>query len=613
MTRQTKATKSNSKLKILTLASFLLIASITGLSLLHKDSISALDSDITDLNGITVDSTLDTPDDSITNGPGPDGICDDGGGNCTLRAAIQEANSNPDASTINFAIPGAGVHTILPNSELPQIVEQTTINGYSQPGAQANSAPSPQPFNGTLLIEIDGSDAGNSSVDGLDLGSGSDGTVISGLVINSFAKSAIYMATAPVSDITISGNYIGTDTTGLIARPNLGDGGGSAAVQIDASPISDSVIGGASAASRNVISGNSGIGGVSMGNASSGSVLVQGNYLGLGSDGLTDIGNYQGATLKGSSDVIDNVISGNIGENLYHSGTGAAITGNYIGTDYQGHISNTISQGGGLTVGQSGSGIIVGGTSQDDKNIIAGNNRAGVQINSMYLPFPVTLTPGRVTILGNSIFGNEPLSFAGGVVPGLGIDLFHVELDGSFQPVSIDSEGPTPNDPSDPDSGPNNYINFPVLNSVSVTGAQASINFNLDAADSPSDQYRIEFFANDTADPSGYGEGQTFLGSTTVTNGNNQLATLSLPSNLNLSSKSISATTTAIDNTTNSGFGSTSEFSPIFSNTTVTNPPQNNDNNSNLASTGQNPLLLSLIAITLLGVGMGVVVRHKKS
>ena len=35
-----------------------------------------------------------------------------GGDQCTLRAAIQQANATAGADTINFAIPGTGVKTI---------------------------------------------------------------------------------------------------------------------------------------------------------------------------------------------------------------------------------------------------------------------------------------------------------------------------------------------------------------------------------------------------------------------------------------------------------------------------------------------------------------------
>jgi CSLREA domain-containing protein len=70
----------------------------------------------------TVNSTSDTGDAT------PDGACD----TCTLREAIQEANNaatSPGADTINFAIPGAGPHTISPASELPSITQAVTING----------------------------------------------------------------------------------------------------------------------------------------------------------------------------------------------------------------------------------------------------------------------------------------------------------------------------------------------------------------------------------------------------------------------------------------------------------------------------------------------------
>src|SRR5262245_48088374 len=44
-----------------------------------------------------------------------DGICETSvAGNCSLRAAIQEANANNGKDTINFNIPGSGVQTISP-------------------------------------------------------------------------------------------------------------------------------------------------------------------------------------------------------------------------------------------------------------------------------------------------------------------------------------------------------------------------------------------------------------------------------------------------------------------------------------------------------------------
>src|SRR5215204_7578533 len=86
---------------------------------------------------LTVNSTADFHD-TITN----DGFCGFGG-SCSLRAAIEEANSSPGADTINFAIPGTGVKTIYVNSTglgaLPAITSPVTIDGYTQTGSHPNT------------------------------------------------------------------------------------------------------------------------------------------------------------------------------------------------------------------------------------------------------------------------------------------------------------------------------------------------------------------------------------------------------------------------------------------------------------------------------------------
>lgn len=57
----------------------------------------------------TVNSVGDTGDSNIG-----DGICADGTGNCTLRAAIEEANAFIGEDLIAFDIAGVGLHTIVP-------------------------------------------------------------------------------------------------------------------------------------------------------------------------------------------------------------------------------------------------------------------------------------------------------------------------------------------------------------------------------------------------------------------------------------------------------------------------------------------------------------------
>lgn len=90
-----------------------------------------------------VNSNEDTGDADIGNG-----ICATSGGNCTLRAAIEEANHDGTATTIHFASSFTGTNDISPNPELPALTENnTTIDASSQfnyaqnqPGVEISSS-----------------------------------------------------------------------------------------------------------------------------------------------------------------------------------------------------------------------------------------------------------------------------------------------------------------------------------------------------------------------------------------------------------------------------------------------------------------------------------------
>ena len=62
---------------------------------------------------------------------------DSGGG--SLRDAILTANATLGADTIQFAIPGTGLHTITLATLLPNITDTLTIDGYTQPGSSVNT------------------------------------------------------------------------------------------------------------------------------------------------------------------------------------------------------------------------------------------------------------------------------------------------------------------------------------------------------------------------------------------------------------------------------------------------------------------------------------------
>src|SRR5262245_47474308 len=255
-----------------------------------------------------------------TNNSGPD----------SLRQAILDANANPGADSIVFNIPGSGVQTISATSPLPTITDPVSIDGYTQPGANANSLA--LGTNSVLLIELSGASA--NSPQGLKISAGN--STIRGLVINRFNSYAIYIYSNGGN--VIAGNYFGTDATGTAIFPSPNNGSG----VFMASP--NNTIGGSSPADRNVIAGHRNACcsvGVYVDSASAQGNKVIGNYIGTNASGMAALGNMgNGIVLSESSNTIiggttaaeRNVISGSIyGIDLYRSSSNQ-ITGNYIGT-----------------------------------------------------------------------------------------------------------------------------------------------------------------------------------------------------------------------------------------------------------------------------------------
>ena len=210
----------------------------------------------------TVDVTSDGVD--INNG---DGICADSSGDCSLRAAIEEANALAGSDIIEFGLTGIGDFLIggqdgytivLGGDSLPLMTSQITIDGYSQANSLANTAISPAPINARLLIEIDGT-ALSAVVPNQEAcirgGTGSEGSTIRGLVINNCGGDAINLY--QVDDWIIQGNFIGTDPTGLIDEGNGRNNITTcvaAGIGMQASGFAQ--IGGITPQDRNIIAGN---------------------------------------------------------------------------------------------------------------------------------------------------------------------------------------------------------------------------------------------------------------------------------------------------------------------------------------------------------------------
>ncbi|HXF49655.1 MAG TPA: NosD domain-containing protein [Verrucomicrobiae bacterium] len=447
---------------------------------------------------------------------------------CSFRAAIEEANANPGLDIINFGI-GSGPQMIAPASPLPTITDPVIIDGTTQPG-----------FSGTPIIELNGANAGISA-NGLHITAGN--STVKGLVINRFNGGSLSSSGILIENNggnRIEGNFIGTDVNGTTALSNRNgviidgsDGnmvGGTAAgarnvisgnrfygIFLDSSSSNDIAgnfigtdvsgtvalgndlgvrllnsssnrIGGLAAGARNIISGNTNTGVyLSLG----GDNDILGNFIGTDVSGTADLGNTaNGVRIDNSTinDIFYNVISGNDVFGIFIASPGSTrneMLGNLIGTDASGTMA--LGNGNGILIASSSNNVI-GGYSGEYTNTIAFNNYEGVRISGS-ISFPAT---GNFFVQ-SSIHSNG----------GLGIDL---------RPESFD--GVTANDSADADSGGNNLQNYPVLSEAFGWGGSTTVIGTLNSyANAP---FRIEFFSNDSCDTSGYGEGQTYIGTDTV-------------------------------------------------------------------------------------------------
>ncbi|MEW6127039.1 MAG: C25 family cysteine peptidase [Acidobacteriota bacterium] len=527
-----------------------------------------------------------------------DGVCNDGAGNCTLRAAIQQANATAGADTIQFAI-GTGAQTISPVSTLPAITGTLTIDGTTQPG-----------FAGSPIIEVNGNGIDPIFVaSGLSINATATGSVVKGLVINRFAA---YGIVVQASNCRVEGNFIGTNLAGTLASPNSESG-------VLLSGASNTVIGGTTTGTRNVISGN-GNNGVLLFGATTSANRIEGNFIGINATGNAIVSNGGDGVLisfdahdnivGGTTSGARNIISGNA--NGVHIVAGASSThhnlvqGNYIGTDVTGSFSlGNLFRGVDIFGGNNNT---IGGTGAS-RNVISGNNLEGVIINQPDATANkiqgnyIGLAANGVSPLGNRVAGAQILNGAhdnliGGTGAGEGnIIAFNgtatttsagifvnghtaaaqttnnailnntffsnlglaIDLCGSGSCANPD--GVTANDSGDGDAGANDVQNFPILTSAN-TLASGDTNIQGSLNSTASTNFRLEFFYSNSCDASGNGEGQNYLGSTNVTtnaagnvNFNATFATLIPPGS------SVTATATRINGAV---FESTSEFSPCI-------------------------------------------------
>lgn len=349
---------------------------------------------------------------------------------CSLRAALTAAAAASNAQRIEFGLSSCP-QTILVSSALPAIVDNLFIDGYSQNGASANSLDVGS--DARLCVILKGNYA---SSRGLLANNAASRLTATGLAFENFGYSAIEISDA--FSHVIQGNQFGghlaiegASSQALLANArNILLSGNSAHV----------VIGGFDASQRNVIAGATLYGMALIGN--NGGHDIINNYIGLDADGATVAANNVGLIAQTGYNAISfNYIAASINEGLRLEGVNATSNGvyaNVIGLPAQGMLGAG-NGGAGVRITGNASGNTIGASVYGgiNANQIAGNgiNGVGGAANGNGGIAVESGTSNRIT--GNIVYANY----------GINIDL--------------GADGPTPNDPTDNDTGANLSQNYP--------------------------------------------------------------------------------------------------------------------------------------------------------
>ena len=334
----------------------------------------------------------------------------------SIGQAIADANANPGADTIAFSIAGSGPHVInLAGPGSFALDDTVTIDATTEPD-----------YAGVPVVVLNGPGGSQGGAFSLN----ASGSVIRGFTIQDFGAGTSIVVSG--SNNTIEASFFGTDTTGTSAVPNAT---GIRMVRVAGRFPSNNVVGGTTAAARNVISGNQT--GVHLESGSGNA--VRGNLIGTNVSGTGPLGNtstgivvtnsgagLDGTVIGGTAAGSRNVISANAdGVRILLSALGTLVQGNYIGTD----------AGGAADLGNTQNGIegldgtptyTIGGTTPAARNVISGNDGDGVALagagNAVQGNYIGTNAAGTAAV-GNSDNGvriSETGSALGGAVAGAG-------------------------------------------------------------------------------------------------------------------------------------------------------------------------------------------------
>jgi CSLREA domain-containing protein len=457
-----------------------------------------------------------------------DGTCD--GSHCSLREAIAAANAAPGADRIEFNIaPLGSTHIInIASGELPAVLGDLVIDGYTQAGASPNTLATGG-LDTVLRIELRTSTPFSVAVGLRLIGSH---ILIQGLALNNFLG-CIFNDSYQAEDVVVAGNFIGTIADGLLATSGL------YGVVVNGGEMR---IGGASPADRNLISGNSTYGiRLARGFVDPVHLTIQGNLIGTTPSGDAPLANGIGINIEQQSASPDDV--------LLIGGTGAG-EGNVIGASATNGIlaarvfTNTSVPGPRFEI----AGNVIG--MNWARTIALPNLAAGISIQS----------EEQASIFENVIAnsGGAGIAVTGAMVTGLrGVTISrNTIVDNTGPGIDLGADGRTANDAADSDTGPNERLNFPVLTQARVDTLFGLARVTTTIQAEPSSTYTMEFFNLGVSSRPAGSDAANFLFDRTITTDATGAATL-----VDLSSMSILPGDSLVVTLTHASRGYTSEIS----------------------------------------------------
>jgi uncharacterized repeat protein (TIGR01451 family) len=443
-------------------------------------------------------------------------INDSGAG--TLRQAILDANAAACTAPCTIAFGTSGEINVA--TPLPAITAaDLTIDGYTSPGASANTNAFGQPSNAALTMALNG---GGTISFGFDVQA--TNVKILGFAIKNFGNAGVRFSGAN-SGSKVSGCHIGTDATGLLGAGN--DGG----VLFIGS--TGATAGGATPADRNIISGND-FWGITI-DATSSAITVAGNYIGTRRDLAGALPNIDGIVVHAGATAISlgtsgtgNVISGNSATGIILSADGVNVIGNLIGT--AGTAATALPNSTGILINAVSSANTIGGASPSHVNYISGNTQNGIFIHgddNVIDNNVIGLASDGTTVMGNggsgirlettaarnligTSFGNK-LVFntndgvtiaTNGTGIGTVVRLNKIAANGS-RAIDIDDDGTTANDATDADTGANNRQNFPVINQASYGSGVVTVSVTMNSSGGVNaNHYKFDVYKGNGSSPS---------------------------------------------------------------------------------------------------------------